>query len=421
MRFLGFKIQGGASSEANVFATLLGNRGEAFDAKVVYHHWGDGDGFGRFRSLANADVQTIDVGLRPASEAASRWAKLLRVVKYRLSFPEVLAIAKKYRPDVVYSSQQLWDSALAGSVARSLGVPQIVHLHFNIGPWLSTGFSQTPRALKATRTVLGLADPLATIRSCAHVVTVSDFLRDQVMEFGVSPERVSTVHNAMRIQSIEPGARQKIRRELNIPEDAIMIANAGNLLESKGQLETVQAFAQLRQKFKQIRLIIAGDGPARAQLEALIVEHRLQQMVQLVGHRNDIPDFLSASDIFVHPSRRDPFPLAVLEGLAAGLPVVAWADGGVTEQVVHERTGLLVPTGNVEALGSALATLITNPELRQRMGEQARERVATQLSPAQAVGQFVDVLQRVTERARADEAGGRSRSSRRNRRSPAVP
>lgn len=400
MRFLGFKVQGGASSEANVFATLLGNRGEAFDAKVVYHHWGDGDGLEKFRSVANSDIQTIDLGLRPASEAASRWAKLRGVVKYRLSFPKVLAIAKKYRPDVVYSSQQLWDSALTGSVARSLGIPQIVHLHFNIGPWLSTGFSQTPRALMATRTVLGLNDPLATIRSCAHVVTVSDFLRDQVIEFGVSPERVSTVHNAMRIHSIEPGARQKIRGELNIPEAAIVIANVGNLLESKGQLETVQAFAELTKKFQEIRLVIAGDGPARAQLEALIAEHGLQQVVQLVGHRSDVPVFLKAADIFVHPSKRDPFPLAVLEGLAAGLPVVAWADGGVTEQVVHERTGLLVPTGNVEALGSALATLIGNAELRQRMGEQAREHVATKLSPAQAATQFVDVLRRVTERAR---------------------
>ena len=233
------------------------------------------------------------------------------------------------------------------------------------------------------------------------MVTVSDFLRDQVVEFGVSPERVSTVYNAMRIHSIEPDARQKIRAELGIPEDAIVIANVGNLLDSKGQLETVRAFAELTQKFQKIHLVIAGDGPARAQLESLIAEHRLQQLVQLVGHRGDVPVFLKAADIFVHPSKRDPFPLAVLEGLAAGLPVVAWADGGVKEQVVHDRTGLLVPTGDVVALGSALATLIANPDLRQHMGDQARDHVATQLSPAQAAARFIDVLQLVTKRARA--------------------
>ena len=81
MRFLGFKVQGGASSEANVFATLLGNRGEGFDAKVIYHHWGDGDGLEKFKSVANSDIHSVDVGLRPASETASRWSKLLGVVK----------------------------------------------------------------------------------------------------------------------------------------------------------------------------------------------------------------------------------------------------------------------------------------------------------------------------------------------------
>jgi glycosyltransferase involved in cell wall biosynthesis len=395
MRFLGFKVQGGLSSEANVFATLLGNRGGDFDAAVAYHTWGNGDGMSMFKERSRANIIDVDMGLRPAHLTPSALSKVGSILRYRSTFRQVIAAAREYRPDVVYSSQQLWDSALAGAVGRALGVPHVVHLHFNIGPWLSTGFSTTPGLLTAIRRTLGLADPLKTIRTCAHVITVSEFIRSQVIDFGVPPDRVTTLHNTMRTSSAHPGARARIRAEFGIDPGAVVLAHVGTLLDSKGQVETIDAFAKLAAGHPHMRMLVVGEGAARAQIEARIATHGLRDRITLTGQRSDVPDLLAASDIFAHPSLRDPFPLAVLEGLAAGLPVLAWADGGIREQIVDGETGFLLPTGDVDALANALSRLVADSALRAHMGEKGREHLRMHCNPEHASAKFAQILQAV--------------------------
>jgi glycosyltransferase involved in cell wall biosynthesis len=399
LRFLGFKVQGGASSEANVFATLLGNRGDEFDARVAYHAWGKDDGLARFRDRSRAEIVPVDMGLRPGELTPSAISKVATILKYRGKFGKLIAAAGDYRPDVVYSSQQLWDSALASSVSRALGVPHVVHLHFNVGPWLSTGFSPTPRLLSAIRGALRLADPLETIRSCARVLTVSEFIRQQVIDFGVAPDRVTTLHNAMKTSSADACARGRVRAAFGVDPDAVVLAHVGTLLQSKGQVETIDAFSTLAAKYPRARMFVVGEGPARPQIEARINQHGLRDRITLTGQRSDVPDLLAAADIFAHPSLRDPFPLAVLEGLAAGLPVLAWADGGVPEQFVDGEAGFLLPPGDVGALANALERLLADPALRARMGDKGREHLRLHGDPSEAAAKFAKVLRQVAGRS----------------------
>lgn len=398
MRFLGFKVQGGASSEANVFATLLGNRGDEFDARVAYHNWGKDDGLAKFRARSRAEIIPIDMGLRPGGLTPSAVSKVAAILKYRSKFGKLISTARDYCPDVVYSSQQLWDSALASAVGRALDVPHVVHLHFNVGPWLSTGFSQTPRLLSAIRSSLRLSDPLDTIRSCAHVLAVSEFIRKQVIDFGVAPDRVTTLHNTMQPSSADKGARAGIRAQFAIDQDAVVLAHVGTLLQSKGQIETIDAFSTLAAKYPRARMIVVGEGPARPQIESRINHYGLHDRITLTGQRSDVPDLLAASDIFAHPSLRDPFPLAVLEGLAAGLPVLAWDEGGIREQIVNGETGFLLPTGDVRALANSLDSLLADPDLRSQMGNKGREHLRLHCDPNQASVKFAHILRQVVKR-----------------------
>jgi glycosyltransferase involved in cell wall biosynthesis len=122
------------------------------------------------------------------------------------------------------------------------------------------------------------------------------------------------------------------------------------------------------------RLLLAGDGPLRRAVEARIALGGQAGRVQLLGPRDDIPALLRAADIFVLSSRWEGLPLAVVEAMMAGLPVVATAVGGIPETVLHGETGLLVPPGDAHALASALHRLLQDADLRRRMGEAGRQR-----------------------------------------------
>jgi glycosyltransferase involved in cell wall biosynthesis len=119
---------------------------------------------------------------------------------------------------------------------------------------------------------------------------------------------------------------------------------------------------------------IAGDGPQRQQLEAEIAVLGLSGAVQLLGTRPDVVDLLADSDIFALSSRSECLPMSVIEAMAAGLPVVASAVGGVPELVEHGRTGILVPPDDPALLADAIARLVADGGLRRRMGEAGRAR-----------------------------------------------
>jgi glycosyltransferase involved in cell wall biosynthesis len=336
MRLLGIKIHGGYTSEARVFATLLGHRRDAFEARVIYHRWDGADsGAEAFARDARVELDRVDVALRPrriGSRSHGAAAKLLALARFRASFPMLLDRARRYQPDVIYSSQQLWDCAVASYLARRLKRPQVIHLHYVIGPWLRTGFSDSGRALLAAMRAFHLDDPLDRMAACERVITVSDFIRGNVIEHGIRSERVTTVRNAIRPVPPPPAARQEARQELGLAPDAQVIGIVGRLDPDKGQEDTLEAFVQLAAESPSARLVIVGEGPRRVALERRAKETDLADRVLLTGQRGDVPRLLAAMDLFCHPSRRDPCPLATLEASAAGLPVVAYAEAGTGDR-----------------------------------------------------------------------------------------
>jgi glycosyltransferase involved in cell wall biosynthesis len=156
----------------------------------------------------------------------------------------------------------------------------------------------------------------------------------------------------------------------------------------KDHATAVRTLGQVARGRPDARLVLAGEGPEREGIEMLIREHDLGRQVRLLGMRTDVPRLLAAADAFLLTSISEGIPLTVIEAMAAGLPVVATAVGGLAEVVEEGKTGLLAPAGDDAALARNLLRLAEDPGLRAEMGRRGRERAFARFSEDQMVERY---------------------------------
>lgn len=218
-----------------------------------------------------------------------------------------------------------------------------------------------------------------------RVVCVSQPVADfAVRNVGLPAHKIAVIPNGLDLQAFEGlPTRQEARAALGLPAGQPLVGVVARLTPVKRLDVLLQALAAL----PEAGAVLVGDGPQRAQLEALSRELGLADRVHLAGHQDDVRPWLAALDVFALSSDWEGLPNAVLEAMAAGLPVVATAVGGTPEVVVNGATGLLVPPNNPPTLAQAIAALLRDPELGGRMGKAGRERVAQHFSVEQMVRQ----------------------------------
>jgi glycosyltransferase involved in cell wall biosynthesis len=278
------------------------------------------------------------------------------------------------------------------AVARLLGLPLIA---------VARGYTARDRKVRFYERV-----DRRILRKFDHVVAVSDALRGELESWGVRPERLSTIHNA--IPPIELAARSEARARLGLPADALLIGCVGRLSPEKGHALLLQAMAELAQAGLNATVVICGDGPERGNLEARRRALGIADRVVLTGYVAGIESLLSAFDIFALPSYSEGLPRALLEASAAGIPAVASAVGGIPELIRSEETGLLVPAGDAEALAQALSRLIENPSIAARIGRRAQHRVMAAFSVAAQLEQYQTLFLEIHSRWEERRAGRRS-------------
>ena len=197
----------------------------------------------------------------------------------------------------------------------------------------------------------------------------------------------------------EPGTRSRVRDELGIAEDAPVIATVGNLYPTKGHLYFVRAAAAVKERFPEARFVVVGQTfeGRTGYAEHLRAEARslgLEDSMVFTGFRGDVSDILRATDILVQPTLSESFGMAIAEGLAAGLPVVASDVAGVPEIIVDGETGLLVQPRDPEAIASRVVALLERPEYAASIASRGRERVREMFSPGRCAEEHERVYRR---------------------------
>ena len=221
------------------------------------------------------------------------------------------------------------------------------------------------------------------MRSSRRVMVASAFVRDRLCDaYGIAPERLEPVHTGVlgRPAGDRGPARQRIRAELGVAEDTVVVLGCGSVHHRKGTDLFVGAAARAAAELagddaRRVVFAWVGDdqsGPTfRNWCRHDIERAGLQEMVRLVGKRADPSEWFAGADVFALTSREDPFPMVNLEAMRAGLAVVAFADaGGATEVLTRDR-GVVVPYADAAAMGTAVAALVRDPEARDRFGRRA--------------------------------------------------
>lgn len=210
------------------------------------------------------------------------------------------------------------------------------------------------------------------------------WLRDDI---GIEPMKIACIRNGIDTNRYTPVVRPGQPRPVLgtfAPPGTLLIVNVARLDAVKDQVGLLAAFRMLRDAnpgfAARLRLAIVGEGIERPRIQAEIMRLQLDDCIELLGNRDDVPAILAASDVFVLSSVAEGIPLTVLEGMAAGLPVVATRVGGVGEVVVDGATGVLVAPSDPAALADALRTYVNDDALRLQHGRAGRARVEKHFS-----------------------------------------
>lgn len=310
--------------------------------------------------IVNPAVKFYALNKQPGKDLAVHWrlAKLLR----------------KLKPAIVHTRNL---SALECQfVAAASGVRARVHGEHGRDVFDLHGRNPKYNLLrKAARPLVG------------HYIAVSKdlayWLADTV---GVDAARISQIYNGVDIARFKPheGSRVRLGPPGFMRGSEFVIGSVGRMAEVKDFPTLIRAFVKLVKLVpngrERLRLVIAGDGPTRAQCEALLRSKKAEHLIWLAGESEDVPDLLRSFDLFALPSLGEGISNTILEAMASGLPVIATHVGGNPELVEEGVTGLLVPPAEPDAMAQALLKYLENPLRIDIQGRTARLRAETRFS-----------------------------------------
>ncbi|MEX2188446.1 MAG: glycosyltransferase family 4 protein [Pirellulales bacterium] len=217
--------------------------------------------------------------------------------------------------------------------------------------------------------------------------------------------RSRTIHNFIdedAVAAVPPGTRERLRRSFGVGEQHVLVAQIGDVIPRKGLLHLVRALPQVLAAAPNVRLLVVGHAKNSADYMSQIKSEArtlgVAEAIHWAGHRRDIADVLSAVDVVALASLEESLPLSILEAMASGRPVVASRVGGLPECVAEDETGFLVPPGNSESIATAILRLAQDRALRQRLGDAARARIASEFSLSAITDQIESVYNQLAPR-----------------------
>lgn len=261
---------------------------------------------------------------------------------------QVLRLKRTFDFDLIHAHAICPDGFAAGWLGRMLDTPVVCTIHgadINVYPY------RTRLTRLVTRKAIGRVDV---------IITVSRQLKQMTLDLA-SPQRdIRVISNGVDPRKFAPMDRAQARAELGLPKDKRILLYASRLNEAKGLSYLLVALKKVLSHEVNCFLVLVGEGPYQLRLNDQISDLGLEENVRFAGLRphDEIPKWMSASDLVVQPSLSEGSPLPVYEALACGRPVIASRVGGIPELIVQEDYGLLVPPADAEALGEALLSAL---------------------------------------------------------------
>lgn len=332
---------------------------ERFDVHVVC-----------FANPGNTEAPFVDaasrLGIAVSKIPWNRGKPLLKAARI------LAALVREWNVDIVHTHG--WYADFVGVlVPRLVRVKLIVTLYV----WFDYDWK---------RNLIQLIDQWV-IRLFDRVTAHCEATRLGTIERGIPAVEVDTLFCGFETHRVEmaPEERQKQRRERGILDDEIVLVNVARFYPEKTHDALLRCFQAIVQVQSNTRLWIAGVGPLEEEIRALCSQLGLDDRVTFLGFVTDLPNLLALADIQVHPAAIEGVPLAICEGMAAGLPIVASAVGGLPEVLDHGRSGVLVPAGDDAQFVDGVLRLIENMDDARSMGQRARHFIESDYSLAAAV------------------------------------
>jgi glycosyltransferase involved in cell wall biosynthesis len=339
---------------------------------------------GELLSRARATTKLVVVpelgrSIKPLDDLRALW-KLYRLIR-----------AGRYHIVHTHSSKA---GVLGRLTAWLAGTPLIVHtLHslvfHEFQPWIVN---------RCLRAIKKLCAPLTD-----HFISVSDIIRQKAIAAGIAaPEKFSTVYSGMELDwflraSCDP---VQVRRELGIPPDALVVGKVARLFPLKGHDQLLDAVPAIVKRHPNVCFFLVGDGILAEHIRSRAAEQGVLNHFVFAGlvPRERIPEVLSVMDVVVHTSLREGLARVLPQALAMGKPCVSFDVDGAPEVVIPEETGYLVRPGDAAGLADAIGRLLSDAELRARMGVAGRRRVDPAFRAETMVEQIAAIYAQLIER-----------------------
>lgn len=312
---------------------------------------------GPLREVALAQhVPTYPVNLPP-------WRKASSLMSRHAGVRGLHKLLADVQPALVHVNDLWWVPHTVRAVAGlSRRIPIIAHVR------------QETQQKKVSQYVLNRVD---------NVVAVSHQVEQGLLTGGVSPNRVRTLYSGVDCSAMVASEGDRdIRARYGVPREALLLGTVANLLPLKGYEVMLEALPSILAAMPAVHYLIIGGGGAEygTRLKAITMERGIAERVHFAGFQESVVSYLSAMDLYVHPSLKEAFGLAVVEAMAMGKAVVATATGGLPEVVAQGETGLLVPPGDAGSLAAAVVSLIDDKVRRDQMGRMGRARALERFS-----------------------------------------
>jgi glycosyltransferase involved in cell wall biosynthesis len=269
-------------------------------------------------------------------------------------------------------------------------------------PWVAFHHGYTTTDLKMR--VYNRLDRWSLPKSDRVATVCQAFAGQLSRETKIPQERIFVQHNVIRPQP-KPAAGEvnELRRRFGFTEGERVVLSVGRLSKEKAHAELIEAFKEVDagNPELQCKLLIVGDGPERASLEAAARASGQRDRITFAGQVSNVQPFYAAGNVFVLPSHSEGSPNVLLEAMAAEVPIVATAVGGVPEIVANEESALLVPPNNPQALAAAIERVLQDSGLAQRLTTVASALVAREHSPEGYARNLISLYQEVIEQRAA--------------------